>query len=110
VLYVTSVLFVCYCKQYVMAIPQYDILKQLSVSHESYHSDYYIFLKSWFFLPSVGCAVMTTLLYFPFNHVGVWTSFVWLMTESLNMVWPSAIIFCKRRVICFGVSFVLVIL
>jgi len=40
----------------------------------------------------------------------VWIGFVWLLTGTLSMVRPFAIIFCKRRVLSFGVSFVLVIL
>jgi hypothetical protein len=32
-----------------MLIPQYDSLKQLSVSHEFYHSDDYSFLNGLFF-------------------------------------------------------------
>jgi len=45
-MHVTVVLLFCYCTYYDMAIPQYDFLKQLSVSHESYHSDDYTFLNS----------------------------------------------------------------
>ena len=35
------VLLFCYCKQCIMALPQFDSLKQLSASHECYHSDGY---------------------------------------------------------------------
>jgi len=93
-----------------MALPQFDSFKQLSFSHECYHSDDYFPEQFIFFLPSVGCTVVTSILYFPLNHVGVWTGFVWLTMGSLNMVWTSAIIFCKRRFLCLGLSFVLVIL
>ena len=92
-----------------MALPQFDSFKQLSFSHECYHSDDYFSEQFKFFLPSVGCAVMTSISYFPLNHVEVWTWFVWLTIGSLNMVWTSAIILCKRF-LCFGLSFVLVIL
>ena len=93
-----------------MALPQFDPFKQLSVSHECCHSDDYFPEQFIFFLPSVGCTVVTSFSYFSLNHVGNWTGFVWLMIVSLNMVQPSAIIFCKRRVLCFGVSFLLFIL
>jgi len=43
----------------------------LSVLHEFYNSDDYFPEQFIFFLPSVGCAVMTSILYFPLNHVGV---------------------------------------
>jgi len=82
-----------------MALPQCDSLKQLSVSHESYHSDDYFLEQFMFFLPSVGCAVMTSILYFPLNHVEVWTVFVCLIIGTLNMVRTSAIMYCKRRVL-----------
>ena len=108
-MYVTVVLF-CHCKRYIMAIPWYYSLKHLSVSHESYRFDDYFPEQFIFFLPSIGYAVVTTILYFPVNHVELWTGFVWLMIRTLNMVQPSAIIFCKRKVLCFGVSFLLVIL
>ena len=87
-----------------MAVPQFDSFKQLSFSHECYHSDDYFPEQFIFFLPSVGCAVMTPNSYFPLNHMEVRTGFVWLMIGSLNIVRPSAIIFCKTRVLCFGVS------
>ena len=58
-----------------MALPQFDSLKQLSFSHECYHSDDYFPEKFIFFLPSVGCAVMTSVSYFPLNHVKVWPGF-----------------------------------
>jgi len=93
-----------------MALPEFDSFKQLSVSHECYHSDDYFPEQFIFFLPSVGCTVVTSFSYFPLNHVEVWTGFVWLTIGSLNIVRPSAIIFCKTRGICFGVSFLLVIL
>jgi hypothetical protein len=92
-----------------VAFPQFDSFKQLSASHECYHSDDYFPEQFIFFLPSVGCAVVTSISYFPLNHVEVWTGFVWLMIGTLNILRPSAIILCKR-VLCFGVSFVLVIL
>jgi hypothetical protein len=50
-----------------MVIPQYDYLKQLSVSHESYHSDEYLPEQLMFSLPSVGRTNMTSILYFPFS-------------------------------------------
>jgi len=93
-----------------MALPQFDSFKQSSVSHECYHSDNYFPEQFIFFLPSVGCTVVTSISYFPLNHVEVWTGFVWLMIGTLNIVRPSDIIFCKRRVLCFAVSFVSVIL
>jgi len=93
-----------------MALPQFDSFKQLSVSLECYHSDDYFPEQFIFFLPSVGCRVVTSFSYFPLNHVEVCTGFVWLTIGSLNTVRPSAIIFCKTRVLCFGVSFLLVIL
>jgi hypothetical protein len=93
-----------------MAVLQFDSLKQLSFSHECYHSDDYFREQFIFFFPSVGRAGITSISYFPLNHVEVWTGIVWLMIESLNIVQLLAIIFCKRRVLCFGVSFVLVIL
>jgi hypothetical protein len=46
VMYVTAVLVFCYCKQYVMSVPQYDFLKELSVSLESFDSNDYTFLNS----------------------------------------------------------------
>jgi len=61
-----------------MALPQFDSFKQLSFSHECYHSDDYFPEQFIFFLPSVGFAVMTSISYFPLNHVGVCTGFVWL--------------------------------
>jgi len=70
-----------------MALPQFDSFKQLSFSHECYHSDDYFPEQFIFFLPSVGCAVVTSISYFPLNHVGLSTGFVWLMMGSLNMVW-----------------------
>jgi len=79
-----------------MALPQFDSFKQLSFSHECYHCDDYFPEQFIFFLPSVGCTVVSSISYFPLNHVGVWTGFVWLMMGSLNMVWTSAIIFCKE--------------
>jgi len=88
-----------------MALPQFDSFKQLSGSHECYHSDDYFHEQFIFFLPSVGCTVVTSISYFPLNNVEVWTGFVWLTIGSPNIVRPSAIIFCKTRVICFGVSF-----
>jgi len=91
-----------------MALPQFDSFKQLSVSHECYHCDDYFPERFIFLLPSVGFAVVTSISYFPLNHVEVWTGFVWLTIGSLNIVRPSAIIFCKTRVICLGVSFLLV--
>jgi len=93
-----------------MALPQFDPFKQLSVSHECCHSDDYFPEQFIFFLPSVGCTVVTSISYFPLNHVEVWIGFVRLMIGTQNIVWPSAIIFCKTRVLCFGVSFLLVIL
>jgi len=41
VMHVTAVLLFCYCQWYIMALAQFDFLKQLNVSHESYHSDDY---------------------------------------------------------------------
>ena len=38
---------------------------------------------------------------FPLTHVEVWTGFVWLMIGTLNVVQPSAIVFCKRGLFCF---------
>jgi len=93
-----------------MALPQFDSFKELCFSHECFHFDDYFPEQFIFFLPSVGCAVITSISYFPLNHVQVWTGFVWLMIGTLNMVQPSAIIFCNRRVLCFGVSFLSVIL
>ena len=110
VMHVTAVLLFCYCELCVMVLPQYDYLKQLIVWHESYHSDDYFPEQFMCFLPSVGYALMTSILYFPLNHVEVSTGFVWLMIGTLYMVRPSAIILCKRRVLCFGFSFVVVIL
>ena len=69
-----------------MALPQFDSFKQLSFSHECCHSDDYFPERFIFFLPSVGCTVVTSILYFPLNHVEVWTGFVWLTIESLNIV------------------------
>lgn len=80
-----------------MALPQFDSLKQLSVSQEYYHSDDYFPEQFIFFLPSVGCAVMNSISYFPLSHMEVWTRFVLLMIGTLNMVRPLAIIFCKRE-------------
>ena len=54
-----------------MAVPQFDSFKQLSFSHECYHSDDYFPEQFIFFLPSVECTVMTSISYFPLNHVGV---------------------------------------
>jgi len=68
VMLVTAVLLFCYCKLYVMALPQCDSLKQLYVSHEPYHSDDYFPKQFMSFLLSVGCAVMTSILYFPLTH------------------------------------------
>ena len=110
VMHRTAVLLFCYCKLCVMALPKFDSFKQLSVVHECYHSDDYFPEQFIFFLPSVGCAVMTSISYFPLNHMEVKTCFVWLMIGSLNTVRPSAIIFCKTRVLCFGVSFLSVTL
>jgi hypothetical protein len=54
-----------------MALPQFDCFKQLTVSYECYHSDDYFPEQFIFFLPSVECTVMTSISYFPLNHVGV---------------------------------------
>jgi hypothetical protein len=35
----------------------------------------------------------------------VWIVFVWLLIGTVNMVWPSSIIFCKRREILFWTFF-----
>jgi len=78
VMHVTAVLLFCYCKYCVMALPQFDSFKQLSFSHECYHSDDYFSEQFKFFFPSVGCAVMTSISYFSLHHVEVWTGFVWL--------------------------------
>jgi hypothetical protein len=87
--------------QVIMAIPHYDFLKQFSVSHEYYHADDNTSLNSLCFsFHLLGCLVITTISYFPLNHVEVWTAFVWLMIGTVNMLWPSAIILCKRRVLC----------
>ena len=59
-----------------MALLQLDSFKQLSVSHECYHSDDYFSEQFKFFLPSFGCAVMTSISYFPLNDVEVWTGIV----------------------------------
>jgi len=93
-----------------MALLQFDSFKQLSVLHECYHSDDYFPEQFIYFLPSVGCTIVTSIAYFPLNHVDMWTGFVWLTIGSLHIVRPSAIIFCKTRVICFEISFLLVIL
>ena len=110
VMYVNAVLLFCYRKLLVVALSQYGYLKQFSVSHEYNHSDDYFPEQFMFFLPSVGCAVTTLVSYFPFNYVEVWTGFVWLMIGTLNMLRPSLTILCERSVLCFGLSFVLVIL
>ena len=54
-----------------MALPQFDSFKQSSFSHECYHSDDYFPEQFIFFLPSVGCAVMTSISYFALNHGSV---------------------------------------
>jgi len=51
-----------------MALPQFDSFKQLSVSHECYHSDDYIPEQFILFRPSVGCAVVTSWLQFHILH------------------------------------------
>ena len=68
-----------------MALPQFDSFKHLSVSHECYHSDDYFPEQFIFFLPSLGCTVVTSISYFPLNHLEVWTGFVWLTIGTLNM-------------------------
>jgi hypothetical protein len=45
-----------------MAPAELDFLKKLSVSHESYHSDYYSTEHFVFFLPRAGCADTTSIL------------------------------------------------
>ena len=53
---------------------------------------------------------MTSILYFPLKEVKLHTGFVWLMIGTVNILRPTAVIFCQRRVLCFGLSFVLGIL
>jgi len=53
-----------------MALPQFDTFKQLSVLHECYHSDDYFPEQFIFFLPSVGCAVMTSNFIFSIKSYG----------------------------------------
>jgi len=67
VMHVTAVLLFCYCKLCIMALPQYDTLKQLCVLREYYHSDDYAPQQFMSFLLSVGCADMTSISYFPFR-------------------------------------------
>jgi hypothetical protein len=67
VMHVTAVLLFCYCQQCIMAHAQFDCLKQLSVSHDSYHSDDYSTQHFVFFLLPVGCADMTSILYCQFS-------------------------------------------
>jgi hypothetical protein len=50
-----------------MALAQFEFLKEFSVSHESYHSDDYSTEHLVFFLPPVGRADMTSVLYFQFS-------------------------------------------
>ena len=52
-----------------MALLQFDSFKQLSVLHECYHSDDYFPEQFIYFLPSVGCTIVTSIAYFPLNHV-----------------------------------------
>jgi hypothetical protein len=63
---VTGVLLFCYCEQCIMALAQFDFLKELSVSHESYNSDYYSTEHFVFFLPPAGRVDTTSILYFQF--------------------------------------------
>lgn len=67
VLHVTAVLLFCYCEQCIMALAEFDFVKELSVSHESYRSDDYSTEHFVFFLPPVGRADMTSILYFQFS-------------------------------------------
>jgi hypothetical protein len=53
-----------------MALPEFDSLKQLSVSHECYHSDDYFPEQFIFFLPSFGYTVVTSILIFSIKSFG----------------------------------------
>ena len=56
-----------YCEQCIMALAEFDFVKELSVSHESYRSDDYSTEHFVFFLPPVVRADMTSIWYFQFS-------------------------------------------
>jgi hypothetical protein len=50
-----------------LALAQFDFVKELSVAHESYHSDDYLTEHFVFFLPPVARPDMTSILYSLFS-------------------------------------------
>jgi hypothetical protein len=93
VMHVTAVLLCCYCQYCIMALAQFDFLKQLSVSHEFCHSDDYSIEHFTFFLPAVAHADMTSILYFQFSALQF--SFCNFNQPVHTIVIRSMIIFLK---------------
>jgi hypothetical protein len=62
-----------------MGLAEFDFVKQLGVSHESYHSDDYSTENFVFFLPPAGRADMT--LFYTFNSQH-WSSVSVILTNQ----------------------------